>query len=131
VAATSLAAGAQNRTIIEERPVIAVPLPVPGIEVERRERVERREVETTGRGGCDSKTVRKEGPEGSKTVTKERCDLRSLFWNPKRPADHSTGVLLWGATALNVKRLLPPRQNRGPSMGGWHSRSAGAVCCGA
>jgi hypothetical protein len=25
---------------------------------ERRDRVERREVETTGRGGCDSKTVR-------------------------------------------------------------------------
>jgi hypothetical protein len=74
VAATSLSAGAQNRTIIEERPAITVPLPVPGIEVERRERVERREVETNGRGGCDSKTVRKEGPEGSKTVTKERCD---------------------------------------------------------
>jgi hypothetical protein len=40
----------------------------------RRDRIERREVETTGRGGCDSQTVRKEGPEGSKTVTKERCD---------------------------------------------------------
>jgi hypothetical protein len=74
VAATSLSAGAQNRTTVEERPAITVPLPVPGIEVERRDRVERREVETTGRGGCDSKTVRKEGPEGSKTVTKERCD---------------------------------------------------------
>ena len=73
-AATTLSAGAQNRTIVEERPAITVPLPVPGIEVERRDRVERREVETTGRGGCDSKTVRKEGPEGSKTVTKERCD---------------------------------------------------------
>jgi hypothetical protein len=74
VAATSLSAGAQNRTTVEERPAITVPLPVPGIEVERRDRIERREVETTGRGGCDSKTVRKEGPEGSKTVTKERCD---------------------------------------------------------
>ena len=74
VAATSLSSGAQNRTAIEERPAITVPLPVPGIEVERRDRIERREVETTGRGGCDSKTVRKEGPEGSKTVTKERCD---------------------------------------------------------
>jgi hypothetical protein len=74
VAATSLSAGAQNRTTIEERPAITVPLPVPGIEVERRDRVERREVETTGRGGCDSKTVRKEGPGESKTVTKERCD---------------------------------------------------------
>ena len=74
LAATSLSADAQNRTIIEERPTITVPLPVPSIEVERRERVERRDVETTGRGGCDSKTVRKEGPEGSKTVTKKRCD---------------------------------------------------------
>jgi hypothetical protein len=74
VAATSLSSGAQNRTIVEERPAITVPLPVPGIEVERRGRIERREVETTGRGGCDSKTVQKEGPEGSKTVTKERCD---------------------------------------------------------
>jgi hypothetical protein len=74
VIATSLSSGAQNRTIIEERPAIIVPLPVPDVEIERRDRVERREVETTGRGGCDSKTVRKEGPEGSKTVTKERCD---------------------------------------------------------
>jgi hypothetical protein len=69
VAATSLSAGAQNRTTVEERPAITIPLPVPGIEVERRDRIERREVETTGRGGCDSKTVRKEGPEGSKTVS--------------------------------------------------------------
>jgi hypothetical protein len=74
VIATSLSSGAQNRTIIEERPAIIVPLPVPDVEIERRDRVERREVETTGRGGCDSKSVRKEGPEGSKTVTKERCD---------------------------------------------------------
>jgi hypothetical protein len=74
VVASSLSSGAQNRTTIEERPAITVPLPVPSIEVERRDRIERREVETTGRGGCDSKSVRKEGPEGSKTVTKERCD---------------------------------------------------------
>jgi hypothetical protein len=74
VAATAFSAGAQERRVIEERPAITVPLPVPSVEVEKRERVERREVETTGRGGCDSKTVRKEGPEGSKTVTKERCD---------------------------------------------------------
>jgi hypothetical protein len=75
VAAASLAAGAQERRVIEERPAITVPLPVPGVEV-RRDRLERREVETTGRGGCDSKAVRKEDPEGSKTVTKERCDRR-------------------------------------------------------
>jgi hypothetical protein len=74
VAATAFSAGAQERRVIEERPAITVPLPVPSVEVEKRERVERREVETTGRGGCDSKTVRKEGPEGSKTVTKDRCD---------------------------------------------------------
>lgn len=77
LAATSLSAGAQERRVIEERPAVTVPLPVPGVEVEKRgERrdVERRDVETTGRGGCDSKTVRKEGPEESKTVTKERCD---------------------------------------------------------
>jgi hypothetical protein len=74
VAATSLWAGAQDRKVIEERPAITIPLPVPGVEVEKRERIERRDVETTRRGGCDSKTVRREGPEGSKTVTKERCD---------------------------------------------------------
>jgi hypothetical protein len=74
VTASSLSAAAQEKKVIEERPAITVPLPVPGVEVERRDRVERREIETTGRGGCDSKTVRKEGPEGSKTITKERCD---------------------------------------------------------
>jgi hypothetical protein len=56
----------------KERPAVTVPLP--GIEVERRERIERRDVETTGRGGCDSKTVRREGPEGSTSVMKERCN---------------------------------------------------------
>ena len=68
------AANAQNRTIVEERPAITVPLP--GVTVEKREApvVEHREVETTGRGGCDSKTVRRDGPEGSTTVKKERCD---------------------------------------------------------
>jgi hypothetical protein len=74
VAAASLPAGAQERRVIEERPAITVPPPVPGVGVQRRDRVERREPETTGRGGCDSKTVRKEGPDESKTVTKERCD---------------------------------------------------------
>jgi hypothetical protein len=61
-----------EEVIVKERPAVSIPLP--SVEIERRDRVERREVETTGRGGCDSKTVRKEGPEGSKTVTKERCD---------------------------------------------------------
>jgi hypothetical protein len=63
-----------DEVIVKERPAVTVPLPG-GVEVEkRRDRVERREVETTGRGGCDSKTVHKEGPGESKTVTKERCD---------------------------------------------------------
>ena len=30
--------------------------------------------ETTGSGDCSSKTVHKEGLEGSKTVTKTNCD---------------------------------------------------------
>jgi hypothetical protein len=63
-----------EEVIVKERPAVTIPLPGVGVEVEKRDRVERREVETTGRGGCDSKTVRKEGPEESKTVTKERCD---------------------------------------------------------
>jgi len=74
MAASSVLAVAQDRTIIEERPAVRVPLP--GVVIEKRDRpvIEKREIETTGRGGCDSRTVRKEGPEGSKTVTKERCD---------------------------------------------------------
>jgi hypothetical protein len=63
-----------EEVIVKERPAVTIPLPGVGVEVEKGDRVERREVETTGRGGCDSKTVRKEGPEESKTVTKERCD---------------------------------------------------------
>ena len=59
--------------VIVDRPAITVPLP--GVSVEKRDRavIEKREVEKR-RGDCDSKTVRTEGPEGSKTVTKERCD---------------------------------------------------------
>jgi hypothetical protein len=74
--ANILFASAQDRVIVEERPAITIPVPAPGVTVERRGPpvVERREVETTGRGGCDSKTVRTETPAGSKTVTKERCD---------------------------------------------------------
>jgi hypothetical protein len=74
--ANILFASAQDRVIVQERPAITIPVPAPGVTVERRGPpvVERREVETTGRGGCDSKTVRTETPAGSKTVTKERCD---------------------------------------------------------
>jgi hypothetical protein len=76
VAAASALAAAQDRVIID-RPAVTVPVPAPGVTIEKRDRPtveERRNVETTGRGGCDSKTVRKEDAEGSKTVTKERCD---------------------------------------------------------
>jgi hypothetical protein len=73
VAASSIVSIAQDRVIVDERPAITIPLP--GVSVERRDRtvIERRDVEKR-RGDCDSKTVRTEGPEGTKTVTKERCD---------------------------------------------------------
>jgi hypothetical protein len=52
-----------------EQPAVTIPLPLPGVGVERRERVE-----TTGRGtGCESKSVTKEAPGESKTVTKSNC----------------------------------------------------------
>jgi hypothetical protein len=74
MAAGSMWAAAQDRVIVDERPAVTVP--VPGVTVEKRDRpvIEKKEVETTGRGGCDSKTVRREGPEGSTTVKKERCN---------------------------------------------------------
>ena len=73
VAGSSIVSFAQDRVIVDERPAITIPLP--GVSVEKRDRtvIERRDVEKR-RGDCDSKTVRTEGPEGSKTVTKERCD---------------------------------------------------------
>ena len=71
-AVSSISTLAEDRVIVD-RPAITVPLP--GVSVEKRDRavIEKREVEKR-RGDCDSKTVRTEGPEGSKTVTKERCD---------------------------------------------------------
>jgi hypothetical protein len=53
---------------VEERPGINVQVPVPGVSVERRERVEER------RRDCDTKTVEKETPRGDTTVTTKRCD---------------------------------------------------------
>jgi hypothetical protein len=35
VTASSLSAAAQEKRVIEERPTITVPLPLPGVEVER------------------------------------------------------------------------------------------------
>jgi hypothetical protein len=71
-AATSFA-WAQDRTVIKERPAVTIPGPRVTIEKRKPPVIEKRSVETTGRGGCDSKTVHKEGPEGSTTVKKERC----------------------------------------------------------
>jgi hypothetical protein len=52
-----------------ERPGVSVEVPAPGAGIERRERVE-----TTGRAtGCESKSVTKESPAGSKTVTRSNC----------------------------------------------------------
>jgi hypothetical protein len=52
-----------------ERPGVTVEVPVPGVGFERRERVE-----TTGRAtGCESKSVTKESPGESKTVTRSNC----------------------------------------------------------
>jgi hypothetical protein len=79
VTGTSVFASAQIR-VAEDRPAIVVPLPIPAVGTDRRDRPvveERRKIETDGRGprgGCDTKSVTKEGPEGSKSVTKERCD---------------------------------------------------------
>jgi hypothetical protein len=66
LAAGTIVAAAEDRVIIHG----------PGIAVEERDRpiVEKRTTIESERHGCDTKTVHKEGPEGSKTVTKERCD---------------------------------------------------------
>jgi hypothetical protein len=53
---------------VEERPGINVQVPLPGVSVERRERVEER------RRDCDTKTVEKETPRGETSVTTKRCD---------------------------------------------------------
>ena len=50
-------------------------VPAPGVVVHDHDRptIDKRTT-IEERGGCDTKTVRKEGPEGSTTVRKERCD---------------------------------------------------------
>jgi hypothetical protein len=53
---------------VEERPGINVQVPLSGVSVERRERVEER------RRDCDTKTVEKETPRGETSVTTKRCD---------------------------------------------------------
>jgi hypothetical protein len=71
IAAAATFASAEEVTVEKkvEQPAVTIPLPVPGVGVERRERVE-----TTGRAtGCESKSVTKEAPGESKTVTKSNC----------------------------------------------------------
>jgi len=78
----ALAANAQT-AVIEERhdpPAVVIEHDHPDASVTIKEhgvRGERKVIkkETTGAGiDCDSKTVHKEGPEGSTTVHKTRCD---------------------------------------------------------
>jgi hypothetical protein len=74
--ASSMFARAEDRVIVEERPAITVPLPIPEISVERRRVEERRTIETDGRGprgGCETKSITKREPGETKTVTKESC----------------------------------------------------------
>jgi hypothetical protein len=73
IALCPITSKAQDRVIVDERPAVVVPAPAPGVTVERRgPAVEKREVETTGRG-CGSKTLTQETRAGSGSVTKERC----------------------------------------------------------
>ena len=51
----------------DERPGVSVQVPAPRVE-------ERKKIETTGQGGCDSKTVEKDTPAGKDKTTVKRCD---------------------------------------------------------
>ena len=74
--------GANAETVIEERrdPAVVIEHDHPDASETVKEHgpiVGEKKVikkETTGAGGCDSKTVHKEGLAGSKTVTKTNCD---------------------------------------------------------
>lgn len=83
LAATAFGALAANaQVVIEERRSPAVVIerdrPDTSVTVEKRGvlGVEQKKttVETTGRGECDSKTVKKEDMTGSTTVKKTNCD---------------------------------------------------------
>jgi len=84
LAATALSGFAANaQVVIEERrdPAVVIEREKPdtSVTVEKRGGLLGTETktitkETSGSGGCDSKTVHKEGLEGSKTVTKTNCD---------------------------------------------------------
>ena len=62
--AGTMFAAADEKTVVEEHQT-----PVPGVTVEHN-RVEKR----VEHSDCDTKTVHKEGMEGSTTIHKERCD---------------------------------------------------------
>ena len=72
--------GANAQVTIEERrdPAVVIEHDEPSVTVEERHRVvpEKRVIErrTTGSADCDTKVIHKEGPTGSKTVKKTRCD---------------------------------------------------------
>jgi hypothetical protein len=71
------AASASAQTVIEEhRDGVVVEHDHPAVTIEKREHpaVVKKKIETTGAGGCDSKTVHKETDYGSKTVKKTNCD---------------------------------------------------------
>jgi hypothetical protein len=74
----ALAANAQT-TVIEERRSPAVVIeerPASSVTIEKKGLLGEKKTitkETTGLGGCDSKTVRKEGLTGSTTVKKTEC----------------------------------------------------------
>ena len=73
----ALSANAQT-TVIEERRAPGVVIEerrAPSVTIEHRDpsvRIEKRE--TFGSGDCSTKTVRKEGIDGSTTVKKTNCD---------------------------------------------------------
>jgi hypothetical protein len=110
VAATSVSAGAQNRTTVEERPAITVPLPVPGIEVERRDRVELGKLRLRAAAAAALKTVRKEGP-GIEDCYQRAMRLTNLA--ESTPADPRHRLVL-APTAQPT-----PLRFANPSSSGW------------
>jgi hypothetical protein len=66
----------RERTVTEPGPGISVGVPGVGVRIGAPDRVERRTTtETVGSDAdCRSKTVHRDGAEGSTTVRKERCD---------------------------------------------------------
>ena len=75
LASGAIVASAEDRVIVD---VPGVRITPPRVDVERRDRpVEKRVIETDGRGGgrggCETKSVTRQEPGETKTVTKENC----------------------------------------------------------